>query len=81
MYEDDEDRRLFDRRMYERRIEEFLVAYTGHCTRLHMRLTPGGCMEIRNRDEPPAQCKHCPGVDMEERRVTARRSGEDRRLD
>lgn len=74
-----EDRRLFDRRMFERRQEEFLAARTGYCARLHMRLTPDGCMDIRNRDEPPVQCKRCPGVDMEERRVVDRRSGEDRR--
>ena len=79
MLEPYEDRRLFDRRLHERRLEEFLAACTGHCHRLHMRLTPKGCHAIRTRDEPPIQCKHCQGVDIDERRVAARRSGEDRR--
>jgi len=79
MLETDEDTRLFDRRLYERRLEEFLAERTGHCHSLHMRLTLEGCRAIRMRDDPPIQCKHCQGVDIEESRTTQRRSGEDRR--
>jgi len=68
-----------ERRQFERRQEEFLAARTGLCTILHMRLTPEGCKEIRNRDEPPIQCKYCPGVTLGERVVPERRSGKDRR--
>jgi len=76
------DRRWRDRRIYERRlraIEEFIVSHAGHCKLLGMRITPEGCMKIRHHKEPQSQCKDCPGVVTQERRVHERRSGADRR--
>jgi hypothetical protein len=76
------DRRWRERRIYERRlraIEDFIVSHAGHCKLLDMRITPGGCMKIRNHKEPQMQCKACPGVVTEERRVHERRADEDRR--
>jgi len=81
MLETDGDRRQSGRRFHERRAlecEEFLAARAGYCERLRMRLTPEGCMEIRNRCVPPVQCEGCPGVFME-RRLHKRRAIIDRR--
>jgi len=74
------DRREADRRMYERRQEQFLKERTGRCESLQMRITPEGCKAVRSRQKPPAECLYCPGVTMEERRSSERRSGENRRV-
>ena len=72
-------RRVTDRRMYARRQEQFLKEHAGRCEPLNMRITPDGCREVRNRKEPPEECRYCPGVAMKERRSGERRSGANRR--
>ena len=69
------DRRAADRRLHERRQEQFLEECAGRCAPLNMRITPDGCMGVRNRQKPPEECRYCPGVVMDERRSGERRSG------
>ena len=75
------DRRWRDRRIYERRLRaigEFIASQAGHCKILDQRITPDGCMKLREHSDLQNYCKDCPGVYTEKRRID-RRSGEDRR--
>ncbi len=77
MPESSEKRQQSDRRSQDRRQPE-CVARAGYRERLRLGAPLEECSELCKHLIPPSMCAGCPGV-LVERRVQARRSGEDRR--